>query len=86
MSGKPIQIGTVRLLVGRFPERSKEIIKLYDKIEDIREICDDLALAIQTLNYFESNVESNKSSEIADFKEMIDNLHAELIQLVDACH
>ena len=54
--------------------------------DDIRHICDDLALALETLHRFESRVDRDSAREISDFKEIIDNLHAELIQIIDARH
>jgi hypothetical protein len=86
MSGKAIQLSTARLVLDRFPDRSEEILRLYATIDDIRHICDDLALAIETLQRFESRIDRDSASEIRDFKEIIDKLDAELIQLVDARH
>ena len=79
-------MSTAKLVLDRFPDRSDEILRLYSTIDDIRHICDDLALAIETLQRFESRVDRDSASEIRDFKEIIDKLDAELIQLVDARH
>jgi len=86
MSENAIQMSTARLVLERFPDRSEEILRLYDKIDDIRHICDDLALAIETLQGFESRIDRDSGSEIRDFKDIIDKLHAELIELIDADH
>jgi hypothetical protein len=86
MNGKAIQLSTARLVLDRFPDRSEEILRLYATIDDIRHVCDDLALAIETLQRFESRVDRDSTNEIRDFKEIIDKLDAELIQLIDRCH
>jgi len=86
MAGKAIQISTARVVRDRFPGRSDEILRLYDIIDDIRHICDDLALAVETLQRFESRVDRDSASEIMDFKEIIEKLQAELIHIIDARH
>ena len=83
MSGKAIQLHTARVVLDRFPDRSKEILRLYDSIDDVRHICDDLAVAVETLERFKSQKERNRNNEITDFKEIIDKLQAELIEIIN---
>jgi hypothetical protein len=86
MSGKAIRMSTARVVLDRFPDRSEEILRLYDTIDDIRHICDDLALAVETLQRFESRVDRDSASEIKDFKEIIEKLQSELIHIIDNRH
>jgi hypothetical protein len=83
MSGKAIQWRTARVVLDRFPDRSEEILRLYDSVDDIRHICDDLALAVETLERFQSRIDRDSSNEITDFKEIIDKLKVELIEILN---
>jgi hypothetical protein len=83
MSGKAIQLQAARVVLDRFPDRSKEILSLYDSVDDVRHICDDLAVAIETLERFKSQTDRNRNNEITDFKEIIDKLQAELIEIIN---
>ena len=83
MSGKAIQLHTARVVLDRFPDRSQEILRLYDSVDDVRHICDDLAVAVETLERFITQIDRDRSNEITDFKEIIDKLQAELIETIN---
>ena len=84
MSGYAIRLRTAQVVMDRVPERSKQILKLYDSVENIRHVCDDLALAVDTLEGFEERSDRDNRAEIEDFKEIIEKLKNELIQIVDS--
>lgn len=86
MIGKAIQLTTAKVILDRFPDRSEEILRLYDTVDEIRHVCDDLALAIETLRRFESRIDRDSASEIKDFKDIIEKLHKELMQIIDSRH
>jgi hypothetical protein len=83
MSVRAIQLSTARVVLNRFPDRSDQILRLYDTVDDVQHICDDLALAIVTLQRFEARIDQDRAGEISDYREIIDKLQAELIQLLD---
>lgn len=84
MNGFAIQLRTAQVVMDRFPDKSQKILQLYRTVDHIRQICDDMALAIDTLERFKSNNGRDNSTEIADFQEVIERLNSELIEIVDA--
>jgi hypothetical protein len=84
MNGFAIQLRTAQVVMDRFPEKSQKILQLYRTVDHIRQICDDMALAIETLERFKSKSDRDNSAEIADFQEVIEKLNHELIEIVDA--
>ena len=84
MSGKAIQLRTAKMVLERFPDRSEQILKLYDDIDEVSHICDDLVLATEALERFESRTDRNSATEITDFREVIESLQNELIDIIDS--
>ena len=84
MIGYAIQLRTAQVVMDRFPEKSQKILKLYHSVDHIKQICDDIALAVYTLDRFKSKKDRDNSAEIADFQEVIDRLDHELVELLDA--
>jgi hypothetical protein len=83
MVGRSIHLRTAKIVLDRFPDRSEQIFRLYDKMENIRAICDELVLAVEAIEHFEGLQGRDSSNEIADFSEVIENLEGEMIKILN---
>jgi hypothetical protein len=79
MEGKGQTWQVIQRLVARFPERAPEIRHSALSDPTFRDICDDLAIAIETLSSFEARSDAETCPEIPEYKTLIVELEAEVI-------
>lgn len=65
-------------VIERFPEMASTARALYLRDERFRSICDDLSLAFASLQAFEQRPDANARPEIADYRQVLEELEAEL--------
>ena len=74
----------VDLAVGFFPDCALAVRHLYLRDEQFRSICEDLLLAQVSLQQFESRADAETREEINDFRNVLQELKAELRAYLDA--
>jgi hypothetical protein len=74
----------VDLAVGFFPHRAKAVRRLYLQDEQFRSICEDLSLAQASLLRFEGQADFEAEEEVKDFRNVLQELKAELRAYLDA--
>ena len=68
-----------------FPERSLHIRELFLRDESFRELCEDYALARDTLVRFEAMPDADRRPEVPDYRSVISELEKEIaVMLADA--
>jgi hypothetical protein len=68
----------IQRLVARFPDRAPEIRHSALSDPTFRDICDDLAIALETLSRFEARSDADMCPEIPEYKTLILELETEI--------
>ena len=68
----------IQRLVARFPDYAPEIRHSALSDPTFRDICDDLAIALETLSQFEARSDADTCPEIPEYKTLILELEAEV--------
>lgn len=68
----------IQRLVARFPDHAPGIRHSALSDPTFRDICDDLAIALETLSYFEARSDAETCPEIPEYKTLILELEAEI--------
>lgn len=68
----------IQRLVTRFPEYATEIRRAALGDHTFRDMCDDLAIALETLSRFEVHSDADTRPEIPEYKVLISELEAEI--------
>lgn len=68
----------IERLVTRFPDKALEIRRAALGDHNFRDVCDDLAIALETLARFETRADAGSCPEIPEYKALIVELEAEI--------
>lgn len=68
----------IERLVTRFPNMALEIRQAALGDHNFRDVCDDLAIALETLAQFEARTDAGSCQEIPEYKALILELEAEI--------
>ena len=68
----------IQRLVARFPGHASEIRRAALGDETFRDMCDDLAIALETLSRFEARPDAATCPEIPEYKNLIIELEDEI--------
>ena len=68
----------IQRLISRYPDRTSAIRNAALRNLTFREICEDLAIALETLAEFEARPDAANCPEIAEYKMLISELEAEV--------
>lgn len=67
----------IERLITRFPDRAPEIRNSALSDPTFRDICDDLAIAVETLSSFEARLDAATCPEISEYKTLVSELEVE---------
>jgi hypothetical protein len=70
--------GVIQRLVARFPDHAANIRHAALGDDTFRDMCDDLAIALETLSRFEARSDAEACPEISEYKILILELEAEI--------
>ncbi|MCA3575086.1 MAG: hypothetical protein IOC86_14310 [Aestuariivirga sp.] len=68
----------IERLVTRYPDKAQEIRQAALGDHTFRDVCDDLAIALETLARFEARTDASSCPEIPEYKAIILELEAEI--------
>lgn len=68
----------VDLAIALFPDQAETVRRLYLRDERFRSICEDLSLAQNSLEGFEKRPDAHARAEIDDYRNVLQELKAEL--------
>lgn len=84
MSGSDITSMGLIQMMARFPESAPALQRMARASPEFREICEEYALAQQSLAGFEARFDADQRPEIGDYRRVIAEIEAEIAKLLRA--
>ena len=73
------------LISERFPDIGQQVVELVRRDQRFRDICEDYFIARAALTNFERSPNQESEQVVADYKQLVTELEAEILELLKSC-